>query len=525
MQLTFYLFDKSVTDYDSAILPKKTLGADGFRKIPLLDNVPFEAQAYFQRNKSSRPKWLNFISPYCDLDNETRILNTTNSFLLLLKVKKRIFAVTTGFGFTALNRELLERDFGLRVTLNAIDPERIKNIDVRNIDLVTRQRRTLLNHDSPVAEFELNLDEDMVSLMGGVPKKKDVGKRIFGSDSLSLTSDISFADLEAKCKTLLSYSSRRTYQKNFDFIDRVKPVREKVLVQLLDERLRQAVDARRKDKLTLAYPEIEWEQIEQFKISFERKHAEVEEITLQAIYDFLDDQGIDKVDLSKLKIIGLDGSDNAVTKASSFKDYAVFETTTAHGTFILSLRKWFKVEKNYLKLVLDSVNSIKEISYKGYLPAIKPKEGEGKYNTRASKAVKGLVLLDKKNFRVPDGHSQIEICDLFSENRHMICVKKETKSATLSHLFSQGSVSATLFSDYLDYRKDFYKKVYKRLPKIFDPDAHKNSDFTIVYAISSDSAKPLAEALPFFSKVNLRNQRRTIERMGFKLALCKIPYV
>lgn len=524
MQLTFYLFDKSVKEFDSAIVPKKTLGADGFRQITLRENVPFEARAYFQRNKASRPKWLNFINQYCDLENEDRIRNTTNSFLLLIKVNKRIFAVTTGFGFTAINREVLERDFGLRVTLNAIDPEKIKNIDVRNIDLVTRQRRTLLNHDSPVAEFELNLDEDMVSLMGGVPKTKSVGKRIFGSDSLSLTDDISFADLEAKCRTLLSFSNKRTYQKHFDFIDRVKPVRDKTLVQLLDERLEEAVNARNKDKLTLAYPEIEWEQIEKFKISYERKHTEVEDITLPAVYDFLDSLGLKKLDLSKLKIVGLDGSDNAVTRASSFKDYAVFETTASYGTFILSLRKWFKVEKNYLKLVTESVNSIKEISYTGYLPAIKPKEGEGEYNTRASKAVKGLVLLDKKNFRVPEGHSQIEICDLFSANRHMICVKKETKSATLSHLFSQGSVSATLFSDYLDYRKDFYKKVYKKLPKIFDPDAYKNSDFTVVYAISSDSAKPLAEALPFFSKVNLRNQRRTIERMGFKLALCKIPY-
>src|SRR5882724_5837718 len=107
----------------------------------------------------------------------------------------------------------------------------------------------------------------------------------------------------------------------------------------------------------------------------------------------------------------------------------------------------------------------------------------------------------------------------------MICVKRETKSATLSHLFSQGSVSATLFNDYPTYREDFYKKVSKKLPDIFDPAKPKNGDFTIVYAISSESLKTLAQALPFFSKVNLRNQRRTIERLGFKLALCKIPYV
>jgi uncharacterized protein (TIGR04141 family) len=526
MQLTFYLFNKSVMDFDSATNPKKLKGAVGFSRIALSDNVPFEARAYFQRNKSSRPKWLNFISPYCDLTNENRIRNTTNSFLLLLKVKGRIFAVTTGFGFTAITREKLETDFGLRVTLNAIDPEKIKNIDVRNLDLVTRQKRTLLNHDSPIVEFELNMDEDMVSLMGGVPREKSkVGDRIFGSDSLSLTSDVAFTDLETKCQTLLSLSAKKLYKKHFDFIDRVKPIRDKAVVAVLENQLQEAVNNRSTDKLTLAYPDLEWEQIEKFNVSYERKNAEVEEITLQALYDFLDNEAIASPELNKLRIVSRDGGGNPVNRSSNFHDYAVFETTIKAEAYILSLNKWFRVEKNYLKQVQKDVDSIKEINYKGFLPAIKPKETEGAYNQRASKARAGLVLLDKKNFRVPGGQSQIEICDLFSKKKEMICVKRETKSATLSHLFSQGSVSATLFNDYRDYRVDFYKKVSKTLPGIFDPAIAKNADFTIVYAISSESPKKLAEALPFFSKVNLRNQRRTIERLGFRLALCKIPYV
>jgi uncharacterized protein (TIGR04141 family) len=297
MQLTFYLFDKSVKDYDSAIVSTKMLGSDGFQQIALSRSVPFEARAYFQRNKATRPRWLDFISPYCDLDNEAAILNSTNSFLLLIKVKSRIFALTTGFGFTAINRDKLERDFGLRVTLNAIDPEKIKNIDVRNIDLVTRQRRTLLNHDSPVAEFELNLDEDMVSLMGGVPKTEKVGKRIFGSDSLSLTSEITFTDLQKKCETLLSLSSKKTYVKYFDFIDRVKPVRNKTLITKLDKALESAVEGRNINKLTLAYPEIEWEQIEKFRISYGKSNTEVQDITVQEIYAFLDGLSVDDFDL------------------------------------------------------------------------------------------------------------------------------------------------------------------------------------------------------------------------------------
>ena len=521
MQLTFYMFDKSVKDYEGSLNVQKTKGADGFKEIALSGNLPFQARAFFQRNKTNVPKWLDFIAPYCDLKNSNAIRNTVNSFLLLVKTKDRIFAVTTGFGFTAIKREKLERDFGLKVTLNAIDPGKIKNIDVRNIDLVTRQRRTLLNHDSPVAEFDLDIDEDVVSLVGGTPKDDKIGKRIFGSDSLSLTADVTFKELGSKCRELLNLYQKNTYKKAFDFIDQIKPIRDKALIAELDAKLKKAVDDRDASKFTVAYPEIEWEQVEKFKISYGAKKEEVEEVTLQSIFDFLAKNSVTDVELARLKIVGLDGEDNAVTRRSEFHDYAVFETCHKSRTFILSLSKWFAVEKNYLKQVDESIKNIDEISYRGYLPLIKKGESEEVYNQGAARAM-GYTCLDRQNFTVPDGRSKIEVCDLFTSDLDMICVKKETKSATLSHLFSQGSVSATLFNDYIDYREYLHRQL--PTPKPFDPAKVDNRDFRIVYAVTTDSTKDLVNTLPFFSKINLRNHRRTIERLGFKLALCKVPY-
>jgi uncharacterized protein (TIGR04141 family) len=510
-----------VKDYNDALDLKKTSGLNGFREIKLSPNLPFQARAYFQRNKASVPKWLPFIAPYCDLENQNEIQNTVNSFLLLLKIKNNIFAITTGFGFTAIRREKLERDFGLKVTLNAIDPDKIKNIDVRNIDLITRQRRTLLNHDSPVAEFDLNVDEDVVSLMGGVPVDGKFGKRVFGSDSLSLTADVEFKKLASKCEAALKFYRKRTYKKAFDFIDQVKPIKDTALISVLEAKLKKAVDDRNSAKFTVAYPEMEWQQIEKFKIAYGTKNVEVEEVTLQTVFDFLASNSITDVDLARLRIVGLDGEDNAVTRRSVFHDYAVFETSHKSKAFILSLNKWFAVEKDYLKQVDNNIKGITELNYRGYLPTIKRGEHEDVYNTRAAKAM-AYTCLDRKNFIVPDGRSKVEVCDLFTPGRDMICVKRETKSATLSHLFSQGSVSATLFNDYRQYREYLHKQL--PTPKPFDPTKSDNRDFRIVYAITSDSAKTLVNTLPFFSKINLRNHRRTVERLGFRLALCKIPY-
>ena len=63
------------------------------------------------------------------------------------------------------------------------------------------------------------------------------------------------------------------------------------------------------------------------------------------------------------------------------------------------------------------VDSIAEIDYKGFLPAIKPKENEGVYNERGSKAIADLVLLDKKNFRVPGGRARLR--SVISSQRKM----------------------------------------------------------------------------------------------------------
>jgi uncharacterized protein (TIGR04141 family) len=145
---------------------------------------------------------------------------------------------------------------------------------------------------------------------------------------------------------------------------------------------------------------------------------------------------------------------------------------------------------------------------------------EGAYNQHAA-STNEYRLLDKVNFR-PGGSSQIEVCDLLTQDMRFICVKRETESATLSHLFSQASVSATLLNDLPAYR-DY---ISNQLPAGWQlPDATTSGwkdQITFVYAVTSHRQGSLVDLLPFFSKVNLKNHARTITRMGFKVALRKI---
>ena len=131
--------------------------------------------------------------------------------------------------------------------------------------------------------------------------------------------------------------------------------------------------------------------------------------------------------------------------------------------------------------------------------------------------------MDKKNIRYGGGASQIEFCDLFTRNRVMVHVKRYGGSSVLSHLFAQGVVSATLFLQDSDFRR----KVNQALPashRLSRPERRPNvQHYEVAFAIVSRSRGDLA--LPFFSKVNLRNACQTLTGFGYQVTLTKIPSV
>jgi len=114
------------------------------------------------------------------------------------------------------------------------------------------------------------------------------------------------------------------------------------------------------------------------------------------------------------------------------------------------------------------------------LPRIRNGEAEGDYNVRASED-NDLLLLDKQAFIFDGYRNRIESCDLATKNGDLIAVKKMTSSATLSHLFAQGSVSAKLLK--LDTRyRDILQQKLKEKWNDFDL---QTESLRFIYAIPS----------------------------------------
>jgi uncharacterized protein (TIGR04141 family) len=188
------------------------------------------------------------------------------------------------------------------------------------------------------------------------------------------------------------------------------------------------------------------------------------------------------------------------------------------NTFLLTNGKWYKIDSNYV----SQINAVyKELQNKSSinLPDYSH-NNEQDYNLDVSKLNSDFACMDRNLISYGGGYSKIEFCDLYSNQKKIIHVKRYSGSSVLSHLFSQGTVSGELFlSD-----QEFRNQVNKLLPnshKIINPnDKPKANDYEVIFAVISKSNNQLE--LPFFSKVNLKNAKRTLETFGFEVSLNKI---
>lgn len=129
--------------------------------------------------------------------------------------------------------------------------------------------------------------------------------------------------------------------------------------------------------------------------------------------------------------------------------------------------------------------------------------------------------MDGKPIMIGGGYSKVEFCDLFAQGRDLIHIKRYGGSGVLSHLFSQGVVSAQLFVSDADFRQ----KVNAHLPNVHKlADARERpaaSEYNVVFAVISRTAGNEL-TLPFFSRVTARHAFQTLDAYGYKVALAKI---
>ncbi len=518
--LTILLIKEEYKDYKSVLKEAAALN-----KYELKTSLPFKGAMFVQPTRDNPPPWLVFIEGgvkgHIELSN-----NASNSAILFIKASSRLFALTFGHGRYLLNQNSFERDFGLKVALNTVNPEKLRSIDVRTFEelpLYTRQQASVA---SSIDVFDIDINSDLLRAVTGEPTDEDFALRVTGADSLAINIRTDLADVGKKCDEILSSYKSRKYKKYFSWIDHLQPVREPALRETLDAQLLEIINKNNIEDIHLCPPEpLNWEEVDGFLYGPEQESNDFRtDLNISDYLSLMQDKETVTIELLKRHqvIVKFLRVGEPLAMWPVYK-CVVSQTEFGKYLYVLTAGQWFQIDKRFADRVLKDLKAIP--NQDNYLVNAKVGEKEGDYNERAANSLDGFVLMDKIPIRSEGAATNIEFCDLFSKDKRIVHVKRKTRSATLSHLFAQGAVSAELFSGDSTFRNSLRSKLKDLKPDLrhlVPADRPETWKYQIVYAIITKGNKKWPDSLPFFSQLYLRQNVQRLINLGYDVLLARI---
>jgi uncharacterized protein (TIGR04141 family) len=403
MKLSIYLVREHVVDFNEVLQQKYREGEDAFVELQPSGQLPYECRAFVQRNKAKPPRWLPFLETHFETA-QLNLINRSNSFVLLIKAAGRMFAVTFGHGFQSLDRAKIEPRFGLIVAASSLNPVQIRALETNLIDTVTRNKRTHSSAGSRVADFDVNPHTDWIRKLSGTPISENLAKSVSGSDSVCIGVDCDLQSVGAKCSELLAAYESNAYKEAFGYLDHLQPLgKHDPEIDRLEIHLAARLAERTHDRISIAFPEIpDEEQLDHFKVTGDRHAIQLEELTLEGIYQFLSQDELEPNPAS-IFVVGIGDNDAPVTKRRSLREYLVCEIEHDNETYIFCLGHWFRADRDYVQRIRREVAAIDDLTAELDLLPIRNREPEGKYNERLANDKLSVRFRTRKMHRLLAG--------------------------------------------------------------------------------------------------------------------------
>lgn len=527
-RLTFYLLREDIVDFDDALDPDKPSVA-----VELDPSTGIDGRFFYVKPRSSVPAWVEFVQPLLT-DQLSGIFSASASALLLIRTSGRIFALTFGYGRSLLDLSKIEYQFGLRVALNCIDPRQIRSLDTKTFEDLVVSTNTQASKSAELPTFGVDISRDILRAVTGEPRDQRFSKRITGADSLVMGVKTPSLELPAICEELLTAFTADDYKTDFGWIDQLSLVRDDATVEALNDLLIEQLRAGATGSTHLAMPEaINWQDVDGFKITGTRDHV-YEELDLD---DYLSRLGDTRTTITlenlKTRFVSVRfGRSGNFDKRWNLYQCIVTEQRFDSRLHVLIEGRWFAVSSTLVEEVDAFVAGLPNTDVA--LPSARSGEIEADYNTRlAETSPQHLLKLDAHIKRPGGASSGIEFCDVLSDQGELIHVKRKSRSATLSHLFAQGSVSASTFVNDGAFRTQVRQLIedeaaaesreawLQLVPKA--DETVDRSRYRITYAVIANSTRKGLDWLPFFSKLNLMQHGRQLVTMGFSVAVTRVP--
>lgn len=512
------------------------------------------AKLYVAPAKPHPPEWAKFLESAFDTSLDIPRVASAAAVLVVEHEGPRgteWLAFTFGYGWNLIKSESFQRGFGLRTCLNVVfegdtgtgewDPARLRSVDARRMGANILRTRHQVSDVAALEALDVNSRRDLVNGVTGIPSNRDIwGTRVTGRDAFQFVWE-SLDELGRICDTVLDAHQRTDYQRRFSFIDDFLGVTDPVLRTRLIEEIVGALVGNDTSFLELAPPEmVDWERVGGFTYHTERRGTSVVRRELR-LDEYVSTLGKKQETLSwdrlhQYVVWSVDGSGKDVTKWSIWR-CLYGEVTLDDQVYVLDDGDFYRVTTDYLDRLNSDLGNIPTSDRD--LPAWQTDWHEDDYNRHTAESSSDLLLLDRKLVRVSSQTSPVEICDVLSSDGSFIHVKNHGDgSASLSHLFNQGFVSADLAVGDPEFRAKALERIKEEEQgrasrthdgsfigkfRPFSEDAAIAGACEIVYAIYSSKKDGELSSLPFFSKIVLRNMVDELQRRGFKVSYKAIP--
>jgi uncharacterized protein (TIGR04141 family) len=373
-----------------------------------------------------------------------------------------------------------------------------------------------------MSEFGLDVEQDLLRAVTGVPLDTTLGHKLTGRDALQVTRPVNLAEIPALLLRFLAEFSKDDFKIRFPWIDQIHEIDNPMKKAELDLELIQKLRTKTLDGVWLTVPEmVDWDGLAGFRYkSSERASIHTDIHALRFLEQVGDAAEIDEYTLKRRYHVSAISNDNeAIVKQWPVYRCFYCEVTIGEDTFLLNNGRWFRIATNFVQRINEAVENIPESTL--VMPPYEDKS-EPAYSKRVAEASEGrFVLMDSRLIGSASLPNRIEFCDLYSSGHEIVHLKRYSASSALSHLFAQGVVSAKLFVNEADFRQEL-NNVLPVSHRLVNPEPKPAADtFEVVFGIISKSKKKLL--LPFFSRVNLKNAHSNLTGMGFKVSVCKIP--
>ncbi len=496
---------------------------------------PYEGtEIYIQDKSILDPWWVAYwkIDKGNINEDKEESRRVMSGALIFWKSNDRYFVFSHGHAFHKLNNDSYENDFGLRVTLNAVDEQKLRMASTHSPGQRI-QRTTKLLRSNNLAFFDLEEEQEVFnSLVGYVQDKyKKYFQHPAGSDSLHMQTKYSPKELNDLCSKLLDLYRDETYKKKFPFMHNFVKEKDRQTISKLNDLLVRAVKSR-DEQVDLNFPDLwdnHWRNLKtRFKRSKKKYSSPYNDLSMENYYAYFGDQ-LEEMDndilLDKSSMCWVDNDDNEIGKELKFRKCFIFDVRYEDERYYLYNGDWYKVEESYIKKLQEFLDKGDWIIPRDKEPKYSH-ENENAYNEDlATNYLDKSRCLDKKNI-APENLSQVEPCDVYSmldEKRHRFYhIKIYRASDGLSHLFFQGENAYDLLSQVKESRDKFLKLEF--IKDLLKEENMKSSEidigpskcevyYLIIFKKGIKQRKKLTD-LPFFSQISIKKTLTNLKTKG-----------